>query len=269
MGEIFDYTSNYAYTVFRGINQVRQYSSQTNYDTAIIDAAKEFSENDKCELAVALEDFSDKFTKFHGQNNSNISADDCKKKGFSAWLENMGWKKPTYDNMFETPEMQEFMVNNGNIYQKDIFRQAKAADGGIKFANSNDDIYQAALNFARADIGAIEEANFHASFDAKKNGKLEKCEIMTYADQDNLFLNFMEELDLDGDPKSITAEEYASFMLAADGCFADKTNGFGRGYDASSIDGLITNEEAIIFKNYSNEDVRKFAQTIFDKHYRK
>ncbi len=269
MAEIFDYTSNYAYTVFRGINQARQFAHISNSSTAIVDAAKNFSEDDKCELTIALEDFSEKFTKFHGQNNSNISADDCKRKGFFAWLENIGWKKTTYENMYETPEMQEYMVNDGNIYQKDIFRQARTADDGIKFANSEADIYQSALNFARADIVAIEEANFHASLDAKKNGKLEKHEIMTYADKDKLFYNFMEQLDLDGDPKSITAEEYASFLIAADGCFADETNGMGRGYDKDSTDGLITNDEALVFKNYSNEEVRKFAQTIYDNHYRK
>lgn len=252
-----------AYQVFRGINLADNNTNNTS-NTVVMDAAEDFKEDNKTNLTVALEDFSDKFKSFNGYNSSNISAKDAKVGGFLFF-------KKEISNIYETSEVQDFLKDEGNLFQKDIFEQAIAKDGGINYANkgavSLD--YESALNFAAADIEAIEKSlnKFHDG-GAKVDGKLNYAEIRSYVNSDDI-KGLMEELDLDGDTETITAEEYASYLVATDGLINFGTDNMNKGFAANSPDGLIDNEEAQIAKNMSNSELKGYAQQIYDEHFSK
>lgn len=252
-----------AYQIFRGINQADK-TVDKNTDTTIMDAANDFQEDNKTNLTVALEDFSDKFKSFHGKNSSNITADDAKAKSFLFFK-----KDPS--NIYESESAQEYLKENENLFQNDIYKQALKADGGIQYSEKSGVSldYEAALNFAKADIGAIETAlsKVHDG-GAKTDGKLNYAEAGSYVNASNI-ADLFEEIDLDGDVKTISAEEYASYLVAADGLISFGANNENQGFAPNSPDGLINSNEAQIAKQMSNNELKGYAQQIYSEHFEK
>ena len=134
--------------------------------------------------------------------------------------------------------------------------------------NNGADMYEAALNFAKADINAIEVAHaivngynptenfytklFHEGEDKNIDGILYSYEIDDYYgsgtnEDDQRLSQAMRELDLDGNMSSITAEEYASYVLALD------MNG----------DCVVSIEEA---NDPDFEEVKKWAEKYYQEY---
>ena len=216
------------------------------------------SQEDKSGITVALEDFSEKIpNSFHGYNSTNITAKDAKKKFFAR----------KSDNIYEQKEMQSYLKEKGNLFQNDIYKQEIANQGGIKYCQDDDDYIQSALSLAKADIDAIETAYTKAKFEAgaKKDGNLSFGEINSY---DNLEMDFgIKYMDLDGDEKTISAEEYASYILLADGLAQYDYNTDKTYLHPNRIDGLLTKQEAQDFLNATDYANQKAAQEIYNQYF--
>lgn len=260
--------------ILRGVstNYNHNYSSQTSensIDTSIWNAADEkaASEENKTAVTVLLEDFAE-LTNSFSNNRSCINEKDTKKCGFIAKL--LGSSKT--DNVFKTDEAANSIKENGSFTQADIFQQEVAQNGGVKYAESGDDIYEAALNFAKADIAAIEKAynNSHVE-NAGKSKKLDYAEINTYA-VDSKYGSLAEtlsDIDLDGKDKNISAEEYASYLIAVDGLISFGQNNDKADFSASSVDGLVSTQEVELAKGLDTEVIKAAAAKIYSEHYAK
>lgn len=249
--------TNDAYTVFRGINQAKSMVDNGS-DTSIIDLAQENTTNEEnsSAITVALQDFSEKFKSFHGKNSSNISQQDAKKWFFSK-----------ADNIFETEEGQE-ILSGGNVFQNDIFQQERAKNNGIQYAQDDADLIESALEFAKADIEAI-EAPAKAAKGTDKNGKLEAGELSTYTEMSAPKSgSVIENLDLDGKEKTLSAEEYASYLLAADSISQVDENALKVTFGQNTPDGIITEQEAYLVEKCSDEQLKAVAQQYYDKYFK-
>jgi hypothetical protein len=131
------------------------------------------------------------------------------------------------NNIFRTQGAQSatergFAANRKNSYAKvdgyftqyDIFQQSIQRDNGIKFA-SNSNLFESALDFAKADINAIEAAYaIPKNHTPSLNSSLNAREINSYYDGQVDINKAMEMLDLDGDTEQISPEEYAAYIMA-------------------------------------------------------
>ncbi len=261
---INDYNDSGAYQIMRGINKAdKTLWTEEQEDTSIMELADKKAQNteNKSGITVALEDFAKTTTGFHGSNSSNIVSDDTDLTFFEKVGEFFGKKN---DNMFKSEEGQELVTKNGAIYQNDIFYSALAKDGGIKYAKDGDDVYESALNFAKADIDAIEKAYQMADVECNRNGKLQLHELHSYMDYDGNAKEALEQMNLAGSKKDITAREYASYLIAADGMVQTED---GPKFDPNAVDGLISKENSEATKEFKNEDLQEIAQQIYDENY--
>ena len=249
--------TNDAYLLLRGLNKADDTSDSTK-DTPVIDLADEAAQNqsNKSGITVALEDFGVKFKNFHGYDNSNITAKDARKGFFSR----------KSDNIFESTAGQEVLKDQGNLFQSDIFADEVNKYGGIKYGDGN--LADSALNFAQADIAAIEKA-FYKANEGKADGVLNFAEIKSYLNIDSFDLErALQGMDIDGDEKTITAEEYASYLMAADGLARIQTDYINEiNYNSSRSDGLVSADEAQLAKQdyHLNEDALNIYQQYFNK----
>ena len=260
-------------TFMRGINKATKLKGD---DSSIIDLADKSAENkeNKTGITVALEDFSEKFKSFHGQNISNINSKDCKKSIFQNIKEFFGGKSS--DNIYETDDGQNILNEKESISQNDIFNAERTKNEGIKYAKEGlkpDEIAQYALNFAQADIGAIETSFELADFDkgslfnhSSKDGKLNEREIKSYSSNYNEYMGNIELTDLDGETGTFSAKEYASYLMVADGLKQDKDGNVT--FDINSIDGKITNEESDIIRTVNNDDLKEQAGIIYSEYFK-
>ena len=255
MSSYFSISNNHennAYKIFRGINNADvEYDWQKTDDTSIIDLAQQKADKteNKSAITIALEDFTNIVTGFNGANYTNIDKNDTK-TSLMEFFANLFGKKT--DNMFKSKTGKEIVDEYGHISQKDIFQNDFAKNDGIRYANEGDDLYASALNFAKADIAAIEKGYELANDGFSKDGKLQGKEVNSYLDMGIEAFDAIKELDLgDGDDK-ITAEEYASFLLAVD--------------KMGNSDGVISTQEAAMAKNTDNEMLTKMAKEIYEQY---
>lgn len=264
---INDYKDAGAFQIFRGIKKADvKYDFQKTDDTSIMDLAaqKAEDEDNKSAITIALEDFSKTTTGFHGSNSSNIVEKDTKKGFFTKIAEFFGKKD---DNIFKSEEGQKLVKDNGSVYQNDLFRQDYAKNGGIQYSKEGDDLYESALNFAKADIGAIEKAYSMANVESNNNKKLEYGEIGSYLEFDGNLSDALKEMDLDGDKKKLSPEEYASYLIATDGLI--ELSGGKVDFASGSPDGTITSQESQNAQEFKNSELKEIAQKIYDEHYKK
>ena len=252
-----------AYQILRGIHRADPYSMENCTDTSIMDLAKEKAQDtkNKSAMTIALEDFAEATNGFNGSNSSNIVPDDVRTGVFDKVLGFFGIKS---DNIFKSEDGQELVENEEKIYQSDIFNSSVAKYGGVEYAKEGDDLAQSALNFAKADIEAIEKAYSMANIDADKNGKLQTGEVNSYIDFDGYAPECLDGLKFDVDKKSLSAQEYASYMLAADGLMMV---GGSVGHSEGHMDGIITPQEAQLVQGLSDEEFKNLAQQMQEKYF--
>lgn len=260
---INDYSDAGAYQILRGINKADS-KYEDNTDTSIMDLAdkKADKEENKSGITVALEDFSKTTNGFNGSNSSNIVAEDTEKDFFEKAAEFFGRGS---NNIFQSEEGKELVNNSGKIYQSDLFKSDIAKNGGIKYAKSGDSVYESALNFAKADIDAIEKAYQMAAEECERNGKLQLHELHSYMEYDGNAKEALEEMNLAGGKKDITAKEYASYLIAADGMVQTAD---GAKFDKDAVDGLISKENAQAIKEFKNLELKEIAQNIYDENFK-
>ena len=205
--------------ILRGLstNYVKETPKDWKYETDIWHEAHQQSEKEenKTAITVMLEDFAELSHQLDNNGHSCIKYADTKPYGFWEKL------KGACDNIFRTERGRRTVGKNGPFKQDDIFKQEMMQSGGIKYASSDDDIAQAALNFAKADINAIETA-YGMAYGTNANGALSEGEITSYSSIEDIIpgtvsrlqhqLSFSEEYGA----VSITPEEYASYMMAID-----------------------------------------------------
>lgn len=256
--------------ILRGIsiNHNKEYNSKyTSDDTTVWELADKKAEGkeNKTAVTIMLEDFT-QLTNSFSDNRSCINSDNTKKGNFFTNLF-AGSKK---DNIFRTDEAAEAIKNNGVFYQKDIYVQEVAKNGGVKYAEEDDDIYQAALNFAKADIAAVEKAynNAYPDRGGKKNN-LESGEIATYAAESQFgrLSEILEDMDLDGKDKRISAEEYASYLIAVDGLISSGNKKSDISFSMDSVDGLVSTEEVQLASQLDTAVIKEAAAKIYKEHF--
>ena len=236
---------NSAFEVFRGINYAAQGQEYGEQSAAInlADMAAQDQAN-KTGATVLLEDFSEKYG-FDGYNNSNVTDESA----------NEFWPFMKSDNIFASDMGQKMLAEKGNYFQSDIFNDTASKYGGINYGNK-ENLSASALNFAKADINAIEKpyADAHPEDNelifTTKDEKLFIGEVASYSN--NVDKKSMEDVDLDGNANEITAEEYASFLLAAD----------------EDLDGIISQQEAEIVQNMDNDELKAQAQEMYNQCYK-
>lgn len=259
--------SNASINILRGISDsnIKPQERDWKYDTSIWNAADRQAdkEENKTAITVLLEDFAELTNKFNDRGNSCITSSDAKKYGFFEKLFN------ECDNIFKTDEARQTIRKNGAFTQHDIYEQAMRSTGCLEYADENDDVVQAALNFAKADIAAIEKSYNMAYADkgAVGNGVLSRDEINSYYQEivPGTVSSSMYEMDLGEDystRSSITAEEYASYVMAVDGLTED-------GFSIDNIDGKILFEEAEIASGMDIEELQKAAKQVYNLYFSK
>ncbi len=249
--------TNYALRAFDAVSKAH---NSTGNDTSIMDEADKKAQDikNKSALTVAIEDFTKIAYGFHDQNSINITQDEID-PGFFASIFNPGGK----NNVFRSDSAKEYIKDDAhdNINRLDIIDMASDKDGGLKYAKEDDNIYTSALNFAKADIGLIDKA-YKGQEASKEDGKINIAETY-HMNFSNKTSEAFEAIDLDGDPKTISAEEYASYIVAMDGLkdFEGET-GF---YKA---DGILTQDEVELAYSLSDDEIKEYAQSIYDEHYK-
>lgn len=222
-------------------------------------------EENKTAITLMMEDFT-KLTDSFYNNRSCINLDNTKKDN---WFINLFSKKN--NNLFTNTKVANSIKENGSFTQRDIYEQEIAKNGGVKYQPDDGDIYESALNFAKAEIGIVEKALDNASLEYAPDGKLDFGEMRTYnsnLDSPYFITELLKEMDFDGKEKSLSAEEYASFMIAIDGLKTESSP-----YKATSkiedADGKISQEEAELAGKVKLETLVATARTIYEEHYGK
>lgn len=249
---INDYKDNSAYQILRGIKKADvKYDWQKTDDTSIIDLAEEKanSTENKSAITIALEDFTKTTQGFNGSNSSNINSEDVQLSFFEKIASFFG-SKP--DNIFKSQEGQNLVKQQGSIFQNDIFKSDYAKNNGIRYSKEGNDLYESALNFAKADIDAIEKAYEMSHTESSRDGKLTSGEAASYISFDGNIRDAIVELNLGDDKNGITAEEYASYLVAID--------------KMGNSDGVISSDEAQAIVDMKNSELAKAAQEIYDQY---
>ncbi len=252
--------SNSTLDILRGIsnNYVKEPEQKRSweYDTSIWNVANEKSkeEDNKTAITVLLEDFAELSNSLNENGASCINRCDTKKYGFFEKLFN------ECNNIFKTDAGRQTVGRNGGFTQRDIYKQEMTKNGGLVYADENDSIKEAALNFAKADINAIESAYYMAypKKSAGEDGVLSEKEINSYYREiipDTVY-HSLYKMNIDG-KNSISAEEYASYLIAVDGMTKN-------GFSMENVDGKVSIEEAELVDGMDIEDVQKVAQQVYN-----
>ncbi len=254
---------NTATGLLRGL----EYSKKTPYcndSTTLVDLAQQKEQTNKTALTILLEDFDERLA-LKDSHQGSLTEAEAKKNFF---------EKKDSDNIFRSDDVQNYLEENPIIHQSDIFEQASLKNGGIKYANENDDIYQSALNFALSDINLVETTYEKEAIDwtsKKETGgknELTAYEIKKYKPELTItqINDMLEKIDIDENPATLSAYEYASYLIAADGSIE-----FGQsnsGYCKSAADGLVSLEDMQIAANYTDSEFREYAQKIYNENYK-
>ncbi|MBQ8476492.1 hypothetical protein IJ531_05460 [bacterium] len=261
-----------AFTLLRGINYAAK--DPQNVGTDIAKQADSFAQKqkNKAGITVPLEDFAQDFKMFRGQNSSNIQESDT----------HNGWRLFQEKNMFENKAGRALFKGRGSIYQSDLYMSEVGEHGGLQYftGNKKEDLVESALAFAKADIYAIEYPKqvYDISANARDgnikgpmpstnlDGKLQSADFTSFLGNGD-WNTLLKEIDLDGDETSLSAEEYASYLLMADRAVA--TDSLGEAVNCKDhADGLLTADEANKVAKMSNEEAKKLAQAIYDEYFK-
>ena len=166
-----------------------------------------------------------------------------------------------------------FLESQGEMTQCDLFSTLKNEKGGIEYAHQYTDYAKSAKNFAKADIKLIEEALGETTGTIVK-GNLDYKDVISVskindADEardviDSLDINEATEYGFFGGETSINPEEYASYMLLADGLTKDDS---GYSFDENKLDGLITSDEAQTITDMPADNLKSMASEVYKKYY--
>lgn len=267
--------SSIAFSIFRGINKavsqpetprrttIKVTNGYEKDNSLIANTADDYagSKKNKSGITVALEDFTSLFSMFRGMDCSNITSDDAKQNIFHK----MGFKP---GNMYKTDDIQE-MLQHGAITQKDIFASELEAQGGIRYAQDDDDVVKSAQSFAAADIGAIEKP-LNRAYHEKIDGELNARDIDSYK---GYYLrdwnDDIKAINLDDNDTTISPEEYASYLLCADGIATRDAMSGAITLNKDNIDGVITQEEAEYIQKMDDRELKELAQAVYDEYFAK
>ena len=247
-----------AMSMFRPLLHAKE--SNSKQDTTVADlssASAEFVEN-KSAITIALEDFTQKLNSLHGEEKSNITAQDAKGSIFSKLKSKIGNSR---ENIFETYKGQKYLNENENLFQDDIYNQENIKNGGIRYAKNEDDIYKSALNFAKAEFGAIEKANTMVNSEYNSNNKLDYWDVKSYNNSDKDFNKILQTLDIDG-KSGLNTREYASYIMAFDTASQYCDPSVLAGFGAISPDGVISSSDVQVAKEMDLDEIIRRAIAI-------
>ena len=246
-----------AYCAFRGINRANTEELVVNNkkfdagNTEIFKLADEKAADikNKSGLTVALEDYT-KVMNFDG-SSSYVNSSDVGKGFLSNLLEKIGIK--TSNNIFKTDVAEDAIKEDGSYYQDDIFADCIAEHGGLQYAKEGDDLFESAVNYAKADAKALGRALqlAYPRDEHKADTKLNVGEVRSFDYANKDFSSYdMKELNFTTFGKeNLNAKEVASYIVAAD---TDKN-------------GIITEEESLAIKDGNNEDIIAMAIEIYEE----
>lgn len=243
------------YEIIRGINhadsnKIYYSNEEKNHDTGIIKFADEKADSfeNKSGLTIALEDYAKK-CKIDDQGVSYIPSSKMGKNWFAKLAEKIGIT--ISDNVFKSDAAEKVAEKEGSYYQKDIFKACMEEHGGLQYAKEGDDLFESAVNFAKADIEALEHPydmcvdNWFFS-----NKQLDSKEVNSFRHDFDAQPRDMKELNFTKiNRSSLNAKEVASYILAAD----------------TNKDGIITEEESLAVKNGKNADIIADAREIYEE----
>jgi len=252
-------------SAFRGINSAS--NSYKRNDTTVINMAdqKASTTTDKTGITVALEDFTkelrynDVYSGRSGIHYGSLDATGFFGRLFTGIL---GKKAET---IFEEKNVIKNLKDNKEIYRQDsIFAEETQKYGGIQYSKDGNDVIQSALNFAQADIDAMNKAfDIAHNEDYLREGVLNSRVMPTTMDDQHfptdkygnpiksLGNNFLTSLDLDGNIYETSATEYAAYILTTDGLID------------SEKDGLISKEEAKLAQTMNQEEFKNKVKETY------
>ena len=202
----------------------------------------------KSGLTVALEDFAEVYN-FNGSSSSNVCKEAAKPNFFTKVLNFFGIKT----NIFKSETANNVIANNGNYYQNDILKDCIQEHGGLQYAKEGDDLFESAVNFAKADAYALGAPLDQARPRDERgvNYKLDAGEVNSYKNGgEDISVYDIKDLNftfLDRD--ELNAKEVASYILATD----------------TNQDGIITEEESLAAKETKTEDLIAQAKEIYEE----
>lgn len=168
---------------------------------------------------------------------------------------------------------EALLESKGTLSQCELFKTLSQEKGGIEYAHQYTDYAKSAKNFAKADIKLIEEALGETTGTIVK-GNLDYKDVISVSkindsDEaraviDSLDINEATEYGFFGGETSINPEEYASYMLLADGLTKDDS---GYSFDENKLDGLITSDEAQTITDMPADNLKSMASEIYKKYY--
>jgi len=241
--------------LFRGISEPARNIVGDNTDIAQLAQGKA-DKNGTTSITEALNDFTSIFNDFHGHDSSNITINDI-----NGSLFNNG-------NIFKTKEGREVISEMGSIFQNDIYLHNIAQDGGLRYAQSPKQVKSGALDFAKADINAIEKSHYAVSGNkGKGNGSLDAKEATSanHGMNEMKYSRLLAEVDLDS-KYGCSPEEYASYMIAADAIRLNEETGECE-FDFNKVNGIVSQEEAQLASKIDNKTFKDFAIQAYNKFY--
>lgn len=252
--------------IFRAIEQTLPSTDKPKNITLAIEADKKAKTIfDKSGITVAFEDYTELAKSPTPGDKSEINKEYIKPTILDKVAHFFGKKE---NNIFKTPGVKEAIKEQKYYNQDEIFKEDIEKNGGLLYKKENDDLYKSALNYTKADINAVQQSVQYVKKDyTSKKSSLNSIEISSYIAKESFLEDNMKILDLDGDPKHISAKEYASYLIVADG-LKENDNKEGE-YNNKNCDGKITATEATLFKNADVDMLKASAQSIFDKNYKK
>lgn len=215
---------------------------------------------------------------YKGKNESSTTKalfDASKDLTYSIGDESTSLKAGSHNksDTFSSEYGEAFLESKGSLSQGELFSTLSQEKGGIEYANQYTDYAKSAKNFAKADIKLIEEA-LGETTGTVVNGNLDYRDVISISNIndtdearaviDSLDINGKKEYGIFGGETSINPEEYASYMLLADGL--TKTDS-GYSFDENKLDGLITSDEAQEIMNMPEDNLKSMASQIYKKYY--
>lgn len=241
--------------LFRGISEPARNNIGDNTDIAQL-AQEKADKNGTAPITEALKDFTSIFKDFHGHDSSNITVNDLKGSLFS-------------NNMFKSKQGINILNEMGSIFQNDIYLHNIAQDNGLRYAQDPKQLKSGALDFAKADIGAIEKSHYTVSDNkGKADGNLNAAEATSahHGQNETRYSRLISSLNFGNETGSITPEKYASYMIVADALRLNEETGEYE-FDFNNADGLISQEEAQLVQKIDNKTLKDFAIQVYNKFY--
>ena len=242
---------------FRGISYAQCSNSQnTNNQYNLSNISDLYKGKNESSTTKALSDASKDLTYVIGDESTSLQAGSHNKS-----------------DTFSSEYGEAFLDSKGSLSQDELFKTLSQEKGGIEYAHQYTDYAKSAKNFAKADIKLIEEA-LGETTGTKVKGNLDYKDIMSISDINNaddaravidsLDINEKKEYGIFGGETSINPEEYASYLLLADGLTKDDS---GYSFNESKLDGVITSDEAQTITDMPENDLKSMTSEVYEKYY--